>query len=960
MDIKLLSIDNLELSVRTKNALHRVQIHTLGDLLEQNEESLSSIRNMGAKSITEALEVIAKYTDLATENTKEQSNESDIDVTTERVIKYLEENAITIDALENLSIKAYNYLLFAGFKYLSEFIFMNKTELMDKHKIHPVYAQEIANHCKEYLNTLYSNVNFKDSINQKAHEYSEQTDIKEAQLQYIKANDMTFDEMALSNRSKNSLTKAGYTMLSDIAFLSSQELSDIPQLGATSVVEIQHKVNDYFSAHDKSMNAFVSGDKTAILGDESIKKNILDLYKGIGFKGLSLNDIENRLNLREFLPLDKLKKFIGQLIAENKLVYVDFRCHRVYPSFADYLESCTCINERNKIMIQERLEGKTLDAIGQQYDLTRERVRQVLKKDYQRVINNYKSEYHLAFFDEDYYKYLFETYKFDRKEIAPWLGISDYLINYIELSGVKQGKKELESALEDVANLDAGLRFKIKNYIHRNQLFIDNKWVDKKRSELENVVVQKFCQNNVSFSDFTKIYNDFLVEMDIDYDESLYYTESVERSRKNHLADSRFLLWKQNEQIRFYDIDAHDYTELFDTLSLESYENIEFSTLKLFRMYPEIMQKYDLRDHYDLHNLLRKIVPDGSCNNFKCGRTPNISFGTFDRNKALLEILKANAPISVENLAKLISDEYGYDIGVTMSTYLTPFNCYLKNGYYTFDHKQMSKEKMDILKTHLTEDLYLVEDIRKKYLELFDDAEPDEINSYTLKVMGFSLCYNYALQNYSSLEKYIKHLLTCSDIVDITHIKKQFGTNQSYYAKLNELKKELKIIEFEPDQYITLSKLENGGVTKDDLLNFCDAVYDFAEDNTYFSISSIRQDGFEHELFDFGFSDLFYSSILYADSRFTNTKAYKSMVFYKGSDYISIKSFLYSIIKSYGSIDIYDLMNELSDKHGCSFDEKWDILWKLRSTEIFFDKILERLYINSELYYRELDEVGGA
>ena len=315
MNIKLLSIDNLELSVRTKNALHRVQIHTLGDLMEQTEESLSSIRNMGAKSITEALEVIAKYTDLATKSTNLQLEDNSADVATENVIKYLEENTITIDALENLSIKAYNYLLFAGFKYLSEFIFMNKTELLYKYKVHPVYAQEIENHCKEYLNNLYSDVNFKDSINQKAHEYSEQTDIKEAQLQYIKANDMTFDEMALSNRSKNSLTKAGYTMLSDIAFLSSQELSDIPQLGATSVVEIQHKVNDYFSAHDKSMNAFVSGDKTAILGDESIKKNILDLYKGIGFKGLSLNDIENRLNLREFLPLDKLKKFIGQLIA---------------------------------------------------------------------------------------------------------------------------------------------------------------------------------------------------------------------------------------------------------------------------------------------------------------------------------------------------------------------------------------------------------------------------------------------------------------------------------------------------------------------------------------------------------------------------------------------------------------------------------------------------------------------
>ena len=86
----------------------------------------------------------------------------------------------------------------------------------------------------------------------------------------------------------------------------------------------------------------------------------------------------------------------------------------------------------------------------------------------------------------------------------------------------------------------------------------------------------------------------------------------MSKTRKNHLGESRIALWKQNELIRYYDIDARDYSELLDTLNFESYENIEISTLKFMDDYPELMQKYDIRDQYELHNLLRKIVPENS------------------------------------------------------------------------------------------------------------------------------------------------------------------------------------------------------------------------------------------------------------------------------------------------------------------------------------------------------------
>lgn len=44
------------------------------------------------------------------------------------------------------------------------------------------------------------------------------------------------------------------------------------------------------------------------------------------------------------------------------------------------------------------------------------------------------------------------------------------------------------------------------------------------------------------------------------------------------------------------------------------------------------------------------------------------------------------------------------------------------------------------------------------------------------------------------------------------------------------------------------------------LRSFCDKVYDFVKAEAYFTIRSIRNDGFNDSLFELGFDDLFYAN----------------------------------------------------------------------------------------------------
>ena len=177
-----------------------------------------------------------------------------------------------------------------------------------------------------------------------------------------------------------------------------------------------------------------------------------------------------------------------------------------------------------------------------------------------------------------------------------------------------------------------------------------------------------------------------------------------------------------------------------------------------------------------------------------------------------------------------------------------------------------------------------------------------------------------------------------------------------FSQKLMELKRSLEVVEFEPNQILSFRKLEQSGVSRDMIKDFCDAVYDFIQEEEYFSAQSIKLAGFESDLYNLGFSAWFYANLLISDDRFSFGMMFGNLIFYKGKASITIKSFETKLIRSYGCVDTFDLMSELTDKYGCKISERTDVLYKVQNTEIYYDSILDRLYANKDLYYKELEE----
>ena len=182
----------------------------------------------------------------------------------------------------------------------------------------------------------------------------------------------------------------------------------------------------------------------------------------------------------------------------------------------------------------------------------------------------------------------------------------------------------------------------------------------------------------------------------------------------------------------------------------------------------------------------------------------------------------------------------------------------------------------------------------------------------------------------------------------------------TYSDVLLDLKTNRVLIEYEPNRLIHIRRLLQNGVNEQMLQNFCDEVYDYVDDNAYFSLRSLKNNGFTSDLFDLGFSDWFYSILLLFDSRFSYSNMFGNIILYKGNKEITIKSFETMLIQKHQSIDVYDLMSEMNDNYGCHVQDRLDLIYKVADTEIHHDRTLDRLYANEELYYHEVETKGEA
>lgn len=217
MNVENLSIDVIGLSVRSTNALHRKGIHYVEDLLNYDRDMLSTIRNLGEKSINDIVEKIEYYKNLSSiDNAIDIVDNIDNNI----ILEYLYSKDATINDLEILPTKAYNLLLINGYKKLDKVIFLSEEELLHIHNMDSDSARSIVKSCKRYIRKKSNEISeylLEKSATQKQKfvfnlAVTDNKENRKAILSYVKLNDVSVKELKLSNRALNHLLQKKYEL----------------------------------------------------------------------------------------------------------------------------------------------------------------------------------------------------------------------------------------------------------------------------------------------------------------------------------------------------------------------------------------------------------------------------------------------------------------------------------------------------------------------------------------------------------------------------------------------------------------------------------------------------------------------------------------------------------------------------------------------------------------------------
>lgn len=960
-----ISITALNFSTRAINCLFREYQRNvmISDVLRLTEDDLVHVRNMGLKTANEIIEKTRAYMESACDLNCKRAQMIPKTIAPEYevvngVITNVENRMVVPDVSIStlpLSNRAYHCFLNYGITRLSQLVLLTP-EMLGKF---PNMGAKTISEISEFIPT-YLNDHQRDDLpgcNEENEQPCQEELIDDAVVaeDYVVTTegivhkqtkkvipDADIDALNLSVRPLRCMISNGKTRISDLIGMPYEELRGIRNLGVRSINEIQEKLEQYLerASHEVS-SAIMEAD--AVLNEVSLLKVMTD-------KGLSMIMPET---IAEFFPDTadtEIQTLLQNLQQERKIQSVDDGYRICYPIFAVYVYELTPsrhLNERMLDIVRLRLDGYTLEEVGQYFGTTRERIRQIEKKTIDRI--TYNGTKH---FEEDQYSYLFTHYAIEKECFLQYLCLSKGTWYYL-CTCYKQGVTDMADAIDDQL-IPKQWRRDIERYIHRKDVKINGRYIPVMQgvSAIAEYLVEQHCKEEMTIDEFYPYYETFVRDNNLDL-AHFELTSGRKNTIKNSLSESNKVLWKQNQRMRYYDIVGGDYQALLDTLDLGQYENIELSTRKFFIEYPQLMEQYDLRDEYELHNLLKKIHAETENQKLSFARMPNLVFGTFDREEAVKEYLYANAPISGADLVQGISQIYGHNPVSIQTNWLPCISLYYRNGYYKVDQQQMPQEQMEMLKAALTDDFYYFTDVQKIYKELISDADVSLISAYNLKRMGFVVGTTYILQNYETAESYFRSLLLKDDIVDVKQFNRKFTYLTTYTAYLQRLRKECEIIEFEPYKYINIRRLQKMGIEKEQLRMYAEHVKEFIHDDDYFSIQSMKKAGFVDELDMLGFDDIFYASLLKYCGWLSWQRIGNAVIFNPQNHAFSICDFLVDQVEHLTTVDLDDFADMLKNDHNINLT-KWDIIEKIRGSDLYYDRIMGKIYANYEIYFEEI------
>ena len=559
------------------------------------------------------------------------------------------------------------------------------------------------------------------------------------------------------------------------------------------------------------------------------------------------------------------------------------------------IENIKKMSKRTQEILKLRLSGLTLKDVGDKYGLTKERIRQIIEK-------NYKQ---LPYVKEDRFKTYYEEYDFSEEQFTKVFSEPKETYYYL-FDRYEKGNKDFYEIENDYL-LPKDILIRIKEL--KNEILINGEFIVGNRDGALKYLL-KSVGTDIRLDDlynkFSKLLDNELVKYKISGFDNKHNMEAL-------LERKYWCISGSNKMYRYYEpriIVKEDLEYIRDLLlSTKGF----YSTLYFYENNLDLMNRLDIRNEKELHNFLRNYVY-GS--NIEYLRMPNLLLNCNSRDDFLFSLIYKYSPISLEDFCKILRDNYGHKEN-TMSAYLnSEFSKYITNGIISAKLRKLNHEEYEKIIKRLDKAIYHMFELEKIISDLGIENSNEIINNLNLNQLGYKIVGMFVIKtSYNRMEDAFYKSIEEGEF-DKNYIK----ISNTARALISKMLKDGKILEVN-NQYITFDIFNKLGITNDDILDFEENVKKtFKNQEEYFTAKNIKEKIQCNLLINFSISDDLIVALIYPIEGYKRIIWMNNTVFVKTTKNASRTKFLASIIKESNGSTLSEINKILRDKYGINLE----------------------------------------
>lgn len=267
-------------------------------------------------------------------------------------------------------------------------------------------------------------------------------------------------------------------------------------------------------------------------------------------------------------------------------------------------------------------------------------------------------------------------------------------------------------------------------------------------------------------------------------------------------------------------------------------------------------------------------------------------------------------------------------------------------------YKELPIEELELLRNKLTRKAYTVQEFLEIAKQTISGFEEAHINTKNLSKIQFTIESLFILSNeVKNIDSYLDNLIFEDSYFKVPD--NMIFKSGYVKRKIENFENAYKLLKVEDGIYITNKNFERDGLERATLLSYKEAVENFVNPNTFFTLTTLSNGGFEHDLEEYGFDNIFYEAILKRPGRLKFLKIANTVVFTKSKRSIDINDFISFVLEGRDVISVDSFISNVFSK--CNLKINYEHAIKLmKSSNYFYSNEMERLFRDKETFYTNI------